>query len=331
MYPENNRPNRTRNIIIGIVVALLFLALFAGCIGVVRQFVRLGKSGRLKQWFAENGEEEGFGYYDDDGSFYYYEGGGGEEDSSGFGYYGEDGEFHYYGDEEDQFDYPTHEDNEGYEMGIYFSFPADNRKEGLSYSVEMEEEEYEDADSDYTDISYSYAVVEGSVPNVDKINEAIRDEWESLISFYEEAYKPQMTDRSDGILAELDCNVTYMSEEILSVVYQETIYYGETAGNAADYYIYCLNFDMKNGQLLENAGMLDIDEAFVTDFRERSDEQNGESVLEYYSDEELRGYFEDGAHLILFYCEQGMEIGLNVDAGWVTVTYADYGEFLKKI
>ena len=42
-------------------------------------------------------------------------------------------------------------------------------------------------------------------------------------------------------------------------------------------------------------------------------------------------FLEDSYYLILFYCPQGMEIGMNVDEGWVTVTYPDYGEYLKNI
>ena len=135
----------------------------------------------------------------------------------------------------------------------------------------------------------------------------------------------------DGILAQLDGCVTYMSEDILSVVYRETVYYGEYLDYQSDFYLYCLNFDMKNGQLLENTGMLDIDEEFVEDFRERSRKQNADSVLDYYDDEDVMYFLEDSYYLILFYCPQGMEIGMNVDEGWVTVTYPDYEEYLKNI
>lgn len=321
MYPEDNNQNKGRNIAVGIIITLVFGGLLAGCIAVVVQFAKLGENGQLDKWMAENsenGEDEiaEFGYYDDDGEFHYY----GEED------------YYDYDDDDDRFGYSTHEDYEGYETGEYFSFPADNRVEGLSYTVEMEEEEYYDEDSYYTDIYYSYAIVEGDVPNVDKINETIRGEGESLISFYEEVYKPSMYGEEDGIEAELLCNVTFMSEEILSVVYQETIYYGEQSDYAMDYYVYCLNFDMKNGQCLENTGMLTIDEEFVEDFRDRSDRQNGDSLLQYYFDDrELMEAFEDEASLILFYCPQGMEIGLNMDMGWVTVTYPDYDQYLNKM
>lgn len=338
MYPENKKPNRGRNIAIGIVVALVFTGLFAGCVSVVMRFAELGRNGKLDSWLEANSEEEDplseYGYYDEDGYFHYY----GETEEDGFGYYDENGEFHYF--DEDSYDNPDpeelfgspsyNEDIEGYATGEYFSFPAENIVDGLAYSVEMVSEEYEDDGNSYTSIYYDYPVVSGDVPNADYINDTICAEWESLIEYYEEDYREYM-EEGDGIIAWLEGNVTYMSEDVLSVVYLESVMYGEYLDHETEAYVYCLNFDMKNGQLLEKTGMLDIDEEFVEDFRVRSDEQNGVSVLDYYNDDEVMEYLEDPYYLILFYCPQGMEIGLNVDEGWVTVTYADYEEFLKKL
>ena len=49
MYPENNNPNKGRNIAIGVIVGLVFAGLFAGCAAVVMQFVELGRNG---QWLG---------------------------------------------------------------------------------------------------------------------------------------------------------------------------------------------------------------------------------------------------------------------------------------
>ncbi len=338
MYPENQNSHKGRNIAIGIIVGLIFCGLFAGCIAVVAQFIKLSDNGKLDRYLAENDDDyedsSDFGYYDEDGNFHYYGDEGNEWEEDGFGYYDEDGEFHYYGEEEDPrdiFDHSTHEDYEGYDTGEYFSMPADNRVDGLSYTVEMEETEYYDKDVEDTYFYYSYAVVEGDVPNKDYINDEISAEWEDLLTFYEEDYKPYMED-DYYIKAELECNVAYMTEDILSIVYQESVYYYESSDYPVrEFYLCSLNFDMKNGRLLENTGMLDVNEKFVEDFEERSERQNGDSVLDYYDEEELIEMFQDDFNLILFYCPQGMEIGINVDEGWVTVTYPDYEEYLKKM
>lgn len=346
MYPENNNPNKGRNIAIGIIVALVFTGLFAGCIAVVTRYVELAKNGKLDRWLEANSDVQNetelsdYGYYDAEGNFHLY---GDSEWAEGSDYYGENGEFRNFADEEsleERFDRPTYdEDIEGYATGEYFSFPADNRVEGLNYSVEMENKEYKDGERAY--IGYSYPVVKGDVPNADYINDKICAEWEGLIEYYEQEYRAflpyyygedyeEYMD-TDGIVAELTGNVTYMSEDILSVVYQETIYYGEYLDYRTDLYLYCLNFDMKNGVLLENEGMLNINDEFVRDFRVRSEKQNADSALDNYNDYQVMEYLENSANLILFYCPQGMEIGMNVEEGWITVTYADYKEYLKKI
>ena len=326
MYPENNNSNKGRNIAIGIIVALVFTGLFAGCIAVVMRYVEFAKNGKLESWLEANAQDEtnetNYGYYD-------------EENKSGA--------FRYFNDKEDLkelFDRPTYdEDIEGYATGEYFCFPADNRVDGLNYSVEMEDTEYEDGECTY--IRCSYPVVSGNVPNANYINDKICEEWKGLISYYEQEYKAYLPyyygedyeeyKDSDGIVAELEGSVTYMSEDILSVVYQETIYYGDYMDYEADLYLHCLNFDMKNGVLLENEGMFDIDKTFVEDFRKRSREQNADSVLDDYEDAEIWDYFDSSYNLIAFYCPQGMEIGLNLERGWVTVTYSDYEKYLKRI
>lgn len=336
MNPGNKKEGRGKYIAIGIAVSLVFAGLFAGCTIIVMQFVELAKNGKLERWLEANTEYESsdksdYGYYGEDGRFHYY-GGSEEEDDNRFGYYGEDGEFHYFDEEEDpreRLDFPTHDDTvEGYATGEYFSLPADNRVEGLDYSVDILEKEYHDGSA--ADIYYSYAVVTGDAPNLDYINDAICAEWKTLLDYYEEKYKSSVY-HDDSILAELSCNVTYMSEDILSVVYHERIIYEEYETQHVEFCLYCLNFDMRNGQLLENTGMLDIDEDFLAEFRKRSEKQNRDSVLDDCDDRELLYYLEDADSLILFYCPQGMEIGVNMRNGWVTVTYADYEKYLKRI
>jgi len=336
MYPENNNSHLGRNIAIGIIVTLIFGGLLAGCIAVSVEFIKLSQSGKVDQYLAENEEDDSFdyGYYDEDGRFHYY----GETEEEGgnesFGYYDEDGEFHYFADEtgpdyDSLFGGSTHEDFPGYETGEYFSLPADNRTDGLSYTVDMEEEEYEDYDSDITYIVYDRITVEGDVPNIDFINETINAGWETVLENYEENKK--WMDSGEGVVAELEGNIAYMSEDTLSIVYQMDAYYFQGDSYDGDLYLVSLNFDMKTGQLLENTGILEIDEEFAAEFRERSLEQNADSVLDYYYDDEVVELMEDEESLILFYCPQGMEIGVNVEEGWVTVTYPDYKDFLKKM
>ena len=71
MYPENKNPNRGKHIAIGIVVSLVFIGLFAGCIAVVMQYVELYRNGQWDKWIEANSEDDyssasDYGYYDED-------------------------------------------------------------------------------------------------------------------------------------------------------------------------------------------------------------------------------------------------------------------------
>ena len=76
MYPENNHSGKGKHIAIGVIVTLVFIGLFAGCIAVVMQFVELSRNGKLDRWTEAHAEEDydgtsEYGYYDEDGYFHY--------------------------------------------------------------------------------------------------------------------------------------------------------------------------------------------------------------------------------------------------------------------
>ena len=96
---------------------------------------------------------------------------------------------------------------------------------------------------------------------------------------------------------------------------------------------------MKTGKILKNSDILNIDDSFAKDFRERSITQNGkDSIVSKWDDSTIEKSLESEDLLILFYTPLGMEVGVNVDksngsdysdTGWVTVTYKDYEKYMK--
>ena len=93
-------------------------------------------------------------------------------------------------------------------------------------------------------------------------------------------------------------------------------------------YVVSVNFDMESGMQMTNSQILDIDDEFSIDFRERNERQNGQTDgLEYYSDQDITEMLNDDDYLIIFYTPLGMEVGINYYFGWVTVTYTDYEKF----
>ena len=237
-----------------------------------------------------------------------------------YDYFDDDYNYNRSHDQDDYYDYdsPRKNDSEYYEL-------EDDIRYDLSYSVSWEYYEYGPEDDEDVTIMVTYPIIKGdSVPNLDRINDLIYEEVEVITEYYED-YSDYMTQDS-YFSAYSSGYVTYMDEDVLSVAFAEEIY--------SDYYayvnLYSINVDMRNGVVIENTDLLDIDDDFSVDFRQRSEEQNGYiSGLDYMSDQEITDYLTDSDSLIIFYTPLGMEIGLNYSDGWVTVTYKDYEDYLK--
>ncbi len=264
--------------------------------------------------------DDHYDYFDDDYFYDDYPYPYGDEFPYEYDYpYGDDFPYEY-----DYYDFFGDDGEENVDDGRYYSLHNEIRND-LQYSVKLEDYRY-DTTYENVDIQVTYPVIEGSdVPNLDKLNGAIKEEVEFITEYFEEEYQDYMVDNDDYFVATSTGYVTYMDEEKLSIAFSEYIY--------SDYYndvfVYCINIDMENGIVLDNESLLNTDDAFSVEFRKRSDIQNGEiSYLTAMTDQEITKHFKS-SDIIVFYIPQGMEIGFNYDAGWVTVTYEDFEKYLK--
>lgn len=206
----------------------------------------------------------------------------------------------------------------------YYMELEDAIRTDLSYTIEWKNYEYP-GNNEYVMIAVDYPVITGDIPNLELLNEKIAEEIQYFEDYYAEYSKYMLPDEAFVVYAE--GYVTYMDENVMSVVFSESIY--------TDYWVdcglYCLNMDMENGILLDNSSIIKIDDAFAIDFRIRSREQNGTiRELEYLSDQEVAQYLSNEGTSILFYTPLGMEVGLNYGESYVTVTYKDFDKYLKK-
>lgn len=215
------------------------------------------------------------------------------------------------------------EEKAGIDDSQYYDF-HNEIKTDLSYQIKIEEF------ADPADEN-GRAMLIGNCPVVscedqgkeERINNAIHKEIEEVFD-----YVSQLGDElPEGACFsfEMESYVTYMDEEVLSVIYEE---YGYLDDEMYESYVVSVNFDMESGMQLTNSQILDIDDTFSIDFRERNEKQNGEvRGLEYYSDQDITQMLNDDDSLIIFYTPLGMEVGINYYYGWVTVTYPDYKKF----
>lgn len=205
----------------------------------------------------------------------------------------------------------------------YYYQLNDNLREDLSYSVYFDSKDRTEGEQLF--IYCNYPVLEGDIPNIDYLNDVIYDEYLFLEEFYDENLKEHMAE-DDYYYAMAEGYVTYMDEDVISVVFKE-----ETLGK--DYVLatlYCINIDIKKGIVIDNTEILDADDEFSIDFRTREANQNQSDTLDNYTDQELTEMLNDTYDLIIFYTPLGMEVGINHDFGWSTATYKDYKSFLKQ-
>lgn len=211
----------------------------------------------------------------------------------------------------------------------YYEFENDLQG-GLAYEVDFRQYDKDDFQGKEgkgeVRVRFSYPVILGDVINLEGINDAIQKELKvvtehaaSVVDYLDEDELYEFTG---------EAYVTYMSQRLLSVAYVE---YGYLDGEYLESYVVCVNVDMETGMVLDNTQLLQFDDSFSIDFRERCQRQNGEiDALSYLSDQEITSYLKDTDSLIALYTPLGMEIGFNYYDGWVTVTYRDYEQYRKQ-
>lgn len=231
---------------------------------------------------------------------------------------------------ENEYGYDDYDDSDDYDDGDEYYEPspdddyyvelADYLRDDLSYSVEFEEYTHSDFENSVY-ISVWYAQVSDDVKNSETINEYLMDGALYYASMFEEDY-------NEDLSLEIESFVTYMDEETLSVVVYEYVY---LEGDVL-YDLYCMNFDLKTGTLLDNTSIIEVSDELVDAFVDQSIYQNGyTSSVSDYTSEEIADFMRDEDSLILFYTPVGLEIGYNHPNGWVTATLKDYQRFLKKL
>ena len=208
----------------------------------------------------------------------------------------------------------------------YYEGVADSIDDSLAYSFSFTTDKL-DKTGFHNDVNVDVRipVIAGNVPNADSINKYVKafveKERDSLVT--KDKNYPKATDGKQ-IEGYINGYVTYMDASVFSIVFEENI--NQIYEDRIQ--VKCINVDANTGMILDNTSMLDVDDNFSVDFRNRSDKQNGKiEMLDYYSDQDITSMFKNEENIIVFYTPLGLEAGLNLDQfGWVTVTYKDYNK-----
>lgn len=208
----------------------------------------------------------------------------------------------------------------------YYEF-HDAISEDLSYRVEFETYDEVVGENENISLNVVYPVFYSeSEDDLTGVNNAAQKELEELKK-YVRSVSEWLSDNEEFTF-EVESYVTYMDEEILSIAYME---YGYLNGKYYEGYVISVNIDMDSKMALTNSQLLNIDDEFSIEFRNRCEKQNGEiESLNYYSDQDITELLTSEDSLIIFYTPLGMEVGFNYYYGWVTVTYPDYQKYQRK-
>ena len=225
LYVQDKKQSKNNKITIALVIILVF-CLVAGMIFAVSKLVEAAVSEvsvELPTW------KESFANWKSDVEDYFAI----EEEADEWEAEYED----LYEDEYEQY-VPSPSDE-------YYVELADSICDNLSYTVNKEEYSYID-DDEAVGIYVEYVTVKG-LDFDNKINDVLK---EGAMYYAKEFGAGNVSDLSLAVVS----YVTYMDEDILSVVVDERY----TWGDEIQLDLYCMNFDLKTGTLLYNTDIIDI-------------------------------------------------------------------------
>lgn len=236
--------------------------------------------------------------------------------------------------------------DEGWQSGIFDSLPeedeeyipsaedefyvklADSVRDDLTYSIKWEEYHNEDDTTGATAVGRYPQIEGGNIPHLDELNDFVKEEatyYSNLYGYYREWGNATL------YAAESMGYVTYMDEEKISIVLQESI----ATEDGSNISLYSINIDLMSGEIMNNGGIIEYSEELTRAFRDQNDYQNGYvRAVDVMSDEKLQDFLSDEDTNIVFFTPVGLEIGFNYttsdSSGWVTATIRDYDRYRKK-
>lgn len=229
-------------------------------------------------------------------------------------------------DNEDEIKDSPYSYDEYEEISEYYEF-HDAIRDDLSYWVEFENstETFGENENIFLEIIYP-VFYSDEAADMTGVNHAAQKELEALYDYVESV--SDWIGEDEVFTFSAESYVTYMDEEILSIAYVEQ---GYLNGEVYENYVISVNIDMESKMPFTNSQLLNIDDDFSIEFRNRCERQNGEIESLYsYSDQDITELLTSDENLIIFYTPLGMEIGFNYYYGWVTVTYPDYQKYQRK-
>ena len=210
----------------------------------------------------------------------------------------------------------------------YYKEITDALRGDLPYGIEWVESDLSRKQEDASFYAL-YPQLTGDIPNRKELNRSIE---EAALAYRDYC---QFAIEAAGFST---CHVqsfgyvTFMSEDVMSIVFDERIYLNQTKLPG----LCAINIDVRTGTLLSNQEMVSYTDTLTRKFRSQNSVQNGDKMDLAEWPDELIGQLLASEAGVVFYTPVGLEIGFNYSgtngmSGWVTVTVKNYEQFLKKV
>lgn len=217
-------------------------------------------------------------------------------------------------------------------QGPYYEDTVDCIDESVPYQIKREFDEYLDEKYNIC-IRTSYVQLEGNIPNLEAINEQLKNVATEDIEYYKEnkaQYQQVIENYEAGVRSDVKSFVTYNDAETVSVA----VHYESNFCYDVSLTIKSVNINLVTGTIMDNTQILDMGDGFGEEFRQRSNKQNGSSQgIELFSNIEIVSMLNQEDSLIIFYTPIGMEVGYSYRKdgylGWITISMKDYEKYRK--
>lgn len=240
------------------------------------------------------------------------------------------------GNSDDYPDYDGEDDWNTEELSGIEAIP-EYEAENLNYEAVEDSYTYQPKDTTRTAIQFEvyFPKLNGLDEKVeDKVNQSLKDcAMESVERLYlnpSAETKEEVLGQEYPVLASfVDYKVTYMSEDFISVVFQDYNY--RIDGNSYQVTLRTRNISLKDGTVYEVKDIVKLDDVFIEEWLDSMrSEADGDQILSELSLEDLKavlsGEDKGGVYLDNFFADaDGLEIGLSLEYPEGDVNDAGYG------
>lgn len=179
-----------------------------------------------------------------------------------------------------------------------------------------------------------YELNNTGLSNEDELNKEIYDKaMYSVLKTIDQINNGEVTEK---LYVYVDSTIVYNDDKKMSIIVDTSIMDAEN--NNQDVYLDAINIDVASGQILAYEDIVEYDENIGDFFMERSEDQNGYSVVVngIMTSDDIKDILNNPDSAFCFFTPIGLEIGINYEdadsgnlMGWSTISIMEYNDYVE--